>query len=120
MEYVYNKATTNIGRVLNVTGAGYADCNGLYTLSNNTRYYLILYQSYRIVMFSNPPFASIWDSKRVVYERIAGGWGREKRWKIYIIYIIDAISMFSRDMKWLLRILLSDVDVSFVFKFLLP
>ena len=45
-------------RVLNVTGAGYADCNGLYTLSNNT---------------------SIWDSKRVVYERIAGGWGREKR-----------------------------------------
>jgi hypothetical protein len=29
-------------RILNVTGAGYADCNGLYTLSNLT---------------------SIWDSK---------------------------------------------------------
>jgi len=40
-------------RLLNVTGAGYADCSGLYTISNLT---------------------SIWDSKRVVYERIAGGW----------------------------------------------
>ena len=100
MEYVHNKATTNIeektkhwnifitkhiGRVLNVTGAGYADCNGLYTLSNNTRYQLISNQS---LIFSNPLFASIWDSKRVVYERIAGGWGREKRWKIYIILIL--------------------------------
>ena len=33
---------------------------------------------------------------------------------------LDIISMFSRDVKWLLSILLSDVDVSFVFKFLLP
>jgi hypothetical protein len=40
-------------RLLNVTGAGYADCSGLYTISNLT---------------------SIWDSKRVVFERIAGGW----------------------------------------------
>merc|ERR1719382_1383929 len=40
-------------KVLNVTGAGYADCSGLYTISNLT---------------------SIWDSKRVVFERIAGGW----------------------------------------------
>merc|ERR1719471_677441 len=40
-------------KVLNVSGAGYADCSGLYTISNLT---------------------SIWDSKRVVYERIAGGW----------------------------------------------
>lgn len=46
-------------RILNVTGAGYADCNGLYTLSNLT---------------------SIWDSKQVVYERIAGGWGGERRY----------------------------------------
>jgi len=54
-----NCSVCSNSRVLNVTGAGYADCNGLYTLSNNT---------------------SIWDSKRVVYERIAGGWGREKRY----------------------------------------
>ena len=40
-------------RVLNVTGAGYADCSGLYSISNLT---------------------SIWDSKRIVFERIAGGW----------------------------------------------
>ena len=40
-------------RVINVTGAGYADCSGLYTISNLT---------------------SIWDSKRIVFERIAGGW----------------------------------------------
>jgi len=39
--------------VLNVTGAGYADCSGLYSISNLT---------------------SIWDSKRIVFERIAGGW----------------------------------------------
>ena len=83
----------DITRVLNVTGAGYADCNGLYTLSNNTRW-VSIFQS----MVSNPPsscqkkrkkekwflilrsLVSIWDSKRVVYERIAGGWGREKRW----------------------------------------
>ena len=43
---------------MNVTGAGYADCSGLYSISNLT---------------------SIWDSKRVVYERIAGGWRGEKR-----------------------------------------
>merc|ERR1719382_189705 len=40
-------------KVLNVTGAGYADCSGLYSISNLT---------------------SIWDSKRIVFERIAGGW----------------------------------------------
>ena len=28
---------------------------------------------------TEPLCLSIWDSKRVVYERIAGGWGREKR-----------------------------------------
>ncbi|XP_023340024.1 uncharacterized protein LOC111710193 [Eurytemora carolleeae] len=59
-----NLTTTNCSvcsnsRVLNVTGAGYADCNGLYTISNQT---------------------SIWDSKQVVYERINGGWGKEKRY----------------------------------------
>jgi len=40
-------------KVINVTGAGYADCSGLYAISNMT---------------------SIWDSKRIVFERIAGGW----------------------------------------------
>ena len=40
-------------RVINVTGAGYADCSGLYAISNMT---------------------SIWDSKRIVFERVAGGW----------------------------------------------
>ena len=36
-----------------MTGAGYADCNGLYTISNHT---------------------AIWDNKRIVYERVVGGW----------------------------------------------
>ena len=40
-------------RLINVTGAGYADCNGLYTISNHT---------------------AIWDNKRIVYERVVGGW----------------------------------------------
>ena len=35
-----------------MTGAGYADCNGLYTISNET---------------------GIWDNKRIVYERVVGG-----------------------------------------------
>ena len=39
-------------RVVNVSNAWYADCNGLYTLTNLT---------------------SVWDPKRVVYERIQGG-----------------------------------------------
>ena len=39
-------------RILNVTGAGYADCNGLYTLSNLT---------------------SIWDSKAGVKQYILNG-----------------------------------------------
>ena len=39
--------------MINVTGAGYADCNGLYTISNES---------------------SIWDNKRIVYERVVGGW----------------------------------------------
>ena len=36
-----------------MTGAGYADCDGLYSISN---------------------MSSIWDNKRIVYERVAGGW----------------------------------------------
>jgi len=40
-------------RMINVTGAGYADCDGLYSISN---------------------MSSIWDNKRIVYERVAGGW----------------------------------------------
>ena len=40
-------------RLINVTGAGYADCDGLYSISN---------------------MSSIWDNKRIVYERVAGGW----------------------------------------------
>lgn len=47
-----NCAVCSNSRLLNVSLAGYADCNGLYTMSNLT---------------------SIWDSKRVVYERISGG-----------------------------------------------
>ena len=39
--------------LINVTGAGYADCDGLYSISSLT---------------------SIWDNKRMVYERVAGGW----------------------------------------------
>ena len=39
--------------MINVTGAGYADCDGLYSISN---------------------MSSIWDNKRIVYERVAGGW----------------------------------------------
>jgi len=47
-----NCAVCSNSRLLNVSKAGYADCDGLYTMSNLT---------------------SIWDSKRVVYERISGG-----------------------------------------------
>ena len=43
----------SIDRLINVTGAGYADCDGLYSISN---------------------MSSIWDNKRIVYERVAGGW----------------------------------------------
>ena len=54
------KLTTNNVRLINVTGAGYADCEGLYSISNMT---------------------SIWDNKRMVYERVAGGWRpMDKRW----------------------------------------
>jgi len=53
-----NCSVCSHSRVLNVTGAGYADCDGLYTISNLT---------------------SIWDSKQVVYERISGGYGPETR-----------------------------------------
>ena len=42
-----------VTRLINVTGAGYADCDGLYSISSLT---------------------SIWDNKRMVYERVAGGW----------------------------------------------
>ena len=38
--------------VVNVSNAWYADCNGLYTITNLT---------------------SVWDPKRLVYERIKGG-----------------------------------------------
>ena len=44
---------THVTRLINVTGAGYADCDGLYSSSS---------------------LASIWDNKRMVYERVAGGW----------------------------------------------
>ena len=62
-------------RVLNVTGAGYADCSGLYAISNMT---------------------SIWDSKRVVFERIAGGWRpMDKRYIVQInmntLYIVGTL-----------------------------
>jgi len=46
-------------RVLSVTGGSYADCNGLYTLTN---------------------LSSIWDSKHTVYQRIAGGSNRFIYW----------------------------------------
>ena len=39
-------------RLLNVSNAWYADCNGLYSLTNLT---------------------AVWDKKRVVYMRIHGG-----------------------------------------------
>ena len=39
-------------KVVNVSNAWYADCNGLYSLTNLT---------------------AVWDPKRVVYERIEGG-----------------------------------------------
>ena len=46
-----------------MTGAGYADCDGLYSISN---------------------MSSIWDNKRIVYERVAGGWRpMDKRYNAY-------------------------------------
>ena len=42
----------SVSRLLNVSNAWYADCNGLYSLSNLT---------------------AVWDKKRVVYMRIHGG-----------------------------------------------
>ena len=42
----------SVSRLLNVSNAWYADCNGLYSLSNLT---------------------AVWDRKRVVYQRIHGG-----------------------------------------------
>ena len=41
-----------LSRLLNVSNAWYADCNGLYSLTNLT---------------------AVWDKKRVVYQRIHGG-----------------------------------------------
>ena len=49
---------SSIFRILKVSNAEYADCNGLYTISNLT---------------------SVWDSKRIVYERIAGGLSYHER-----------------------------------------
>ena len=41
-----------LSRLLNVSNAWYADCNGLYSLTNLT---------------------AVWDKKRVVYQRVQGG-----------------------------------------------
>ena len=66
---------------------------------------------------TEPLCLSIWDSKRVVYERIAGGWGREKRSVENLEYFKIFYTLVS---KRLADIFLSDVDISFVFKFLAP
>ena len=42
----------NIFRLVVVSGASYADCDGVYTMTN---------------------MSSVWDSKHIVYTRIAGG-----------------------------------------------
>ena len=56
-QQMYN---THHCRVLNVSRAWYADCNGLYTLSN---------------------LSAAWDKRRPVYERIHGGTSpQDKRW----------------------------------------
>jgi len=52
----------SMSRILNVSNAEYADCNGLYTISN---------------------LSSVWDSKRIVYERIAGGLRSHEKRFIY-------------------------------------
>lgn len=60
LEYSFIPVWYLVWRLINVTGAGYADCNGLYTISNET---------------------GIWDNKRIVYERVVGGWRpMDKRW----------------------------------------
>jgi len=51
-DHLQNCDTCFKARLLNVSNADYADCNGVYTLSN---------------------LSSVWDSKRVVYQRIHGG-----------------------------------------------
>ena len=50
-------------RLVNVSNAWYADCNGLYTITN---------------------LSSVWDPKRLVYQRIKGGINPEdNRWLLY-------------------------------------
>ena len=49
--HVYHQLIINF-RLLNVSNAWYADCNGLYSLTNLT---------------------AVWDKKRVVYQRVQGG-----------------------------------------------
>ena len=74
-----------------MTGAGYADCDGLYSISN---------------------MSSIWDNKRIVYERVAGGWRpMDKRYnsKVYddlddVIYFqvhLLECSLLWRELLWL-------------------
>ena len=67
-------------RLLNVSNAWYADCNGLYSLTNLT---------------------SVWDKKRSVFERISGGINpRDKRcwqtWKdlLFVNLIFLAASRY--------------------------
>jgi len=52
IDLLQNCDTCFKARLLNVSNADYADCNGVYTLSN---------------------LSSVWDTKRVVYQRIHGG-----------------------------------------------
>ena len=48
----FHNEMISVCRLLNVSNAWYADCNGLYSLTNLT---------------------AVWDKKRVVYMRIHGG-----------------------------------------------
>ena len=80
----YPRCKTSFFRLVNVSLAGYADCNGLYTMSNLT---------------------SIWDSKRVVYERISGGLRPlDKRWDLCLAHICSTTKglLFKRFF-WILR-----------------
>ena len=68
----------NIGRVLNVTGAGYADCNGLYTLSNNTRYKWIFGQIAISILFLSKSLAAFGTVKELSTRGLQAD-GEEKR-----------------------------------------
>ena len=54
-------------RVLVVRGAQYADCDGVYTMTN---------------------LSSVWDTKHIVYTRV-GQPGRDQRYNIFIISLIE-------------------------------